>query len=87
MPGLIGPATNEEAVSVATVLSSTTEENRFLQISPSATAATLGDRTLYPNFYRVIPGDATQIKVMYYVKEHVEYLGLLIQSIYLVQHI
>lgn len=62
--GIIGPAKSEEAKKVVSILSSRTEENRLLQISVSATASTLGDKHLYPSFYRVIPDDSKQIQTM-----------------------
>ena len=53
-------------MNVASVYSSRAEKNRLIQISYSATATILGDKTLYPTFYRVIPDDYHQIKVGIY---------------------
>ena len=36
---------------------------RLLQISGSSTGKQLSDRTLHPNFFRVIPHDGIQVKV------------------------
>ena len=45
------------------MLSSTSPDNMYLQMSVSATATDLGNRTKYPNVYMVIPDDSKQIKV------------------------
>lgn len=62
--GVIDALSSEEAARAATMIHSRAEENRFLQISASATASALGDRTLYSSFYRVIPDDSKQIETM-----------------------
>ena len=61
--GIIGPDRTGEAISVSSFLSSLPADRRPLQVSGSATGASLNDRQLYSNFLRVIPPDSTQVKV------------------------
>nr|KAG5689718.1 hypothetical protein BaRGS_006399 [Batillaria attramentaria] len=62
--GLLGPSTTNEAIVVSRMIGSMPEDKRLLQISGSATGEALSDRTLYPNFFRVIPPDSTQVDVL-----------------------
>lgn len=61
--GLLGPSRTEEAKAISRLLGSLPPNKRLLQISGSATGSELSDKTLYPNFFRVIPSDSTQVKV------------------------
>ncbi|KAK7473848.1 hypothetical protein BaRGS_00034899, partial [Batillaria attramentaria] len=62
--GILGPERTNEAIVVSRMIGSMPEDKRLLQISSSATGEALSDRTLYPNFFRVIPPDTTQVKVL-----------------------
>ena len=54
---------NEDTISLATVLKSMPEEDRFVHISVAATTTELGNATSFPNFFRVIPDDAKRVTV------------------------
>ncbi|KAK7473847.1 hypothetical protein BaRGS_00034898, partial [Batillaria attramentaria] len=62
--GVLGPDTTETAIAVSKTLGSMPRDQRLLQISGTATGEALSDKTLYPNFFRVIPPDSTQVKVL-----------------------
>ncbi|XP_067663582.1 uncharacterized protein [Haliotis asinina] len=62
--GLIGPEFSSETQEVSRLLSSLPERDRLLQISFSATAAILADKSIYKNLYRVIETDDVQVNVM-----------------------
>ncbi|XP_067661392.1 uncharacterized protein [Haliotis asinina] len=62
--GVLGPETSGETESVSSLLSSLPEEDRLLQISYSATAAILSDKSIYKNLYRVIETDDVQVEVI-----------------------
>ena len=64
--GLIGPSLSEESQRVSEILTQGAVDNSFLQISVSATAVILGEKPIYPNYYRVIPDDSKQIEVICY---------------------
>ena len=66
IPGVIGPSTTSQAVSVSQLFSSLPENQRIPQISGSATGIQLGDKSTYLNFFRVIPPDGAQIQVTWY---------------------
>ena len=61
--GVLGPDTTQEAIVVSRLLSSLPPPQSLLQVTGSATGATLADRALYSNLFRVIPPDSTQIMV------------------------
>ena len=61
--GILDAITSTEVGTVLSVLNSRSEDELFLHISATATATTLGNRMLYPNFFRVIPDDSKQIEV------------------------
>ncbi|XP_046369832.2 uncharacterized protein LOC124144464 [Haliotis rufescens] len=61
--GILGPDYSSETQSVSRLLSSLPEEDRLLQISYSATAAILADKSIYKNLYRVIETDDVQVEV------------------------
>ena len=63
MAGIIGPENSDAARAVSTILSSVAPDDRLVQLGFSTTAVELSDRTLYPNFIRVIPNDEIQIEV------------------------
>ena len=54
---------NEDTLSLATVLKSIQREDQFLHISVAATSTELTDRRQYPNFFRVIADDTKMITV------------------------
>ncbi|XP_046566042.1 LOW QUALITY PROTEIN: uncharacterized protein LOC124274716 [Haliotis rubra] len=62
--GVIGPEFSSETQEVSRLLSSLPERDRLLQISFSATAAILADKSIYKNLYRVIETDDVQVNVM-----------------------
>ncbi|XP_046550013.1 uncharacterized protein LOC124259844 isoform X3 [Haliotis rubra] len=62
--GVLGPESTSETQPVSRLLSSLPVEDRLLQISYSATAASLTDKTVYKNLYRVIAADNVQVEVM-----------------------
>ncbi|KAL5010124.1 hypothetical protein ScPMuIL_012429 [Solemya velum] len=62
--GVIGPDFSEEAKTMSTIFSSVPEPDRLLQISFSATSSFLGDKEVYPSFYRVIQEDSVQMQVI-----------------------
>ncbi|XP_071088502.1 uncharacterized protein [Haliotis cracherodii] len=62
--GIIGPEFSSETQDVSRLLSSLPERDRLLQISYSATAAILADKSIYKNLYRVIETDDVQVDVM-----------------------
>ncbi|XP_046553834.1 metabotropic glutamate receptor 5-like [Haliotis rubra] len=61
--GILGPEYSSETKEVSRLLSSLPEEDRLLQISYSATAAFLSDKSIYKNLYRVIETDDVQVEV------------------------
>ena len=61
--GMIGPDRTSDALVVSRFISSLPANQRLVQISGSATGKQLSDKTLYPNFFRVIPPDDTQVEV------------------------
>ncbi|XP_076467886.1 uncharacterized protein LOC143298802 [Babylonia areolata] len=68
--GVLGPERTSEVLVVSSLFSSLPASQRLLQISGSSTGKQLSDSTRFPNFFRVIPPDDTQVKVI---------LGLLLQ--------
>ncbi|XP_048248200.1 uncharacterized protein LOC124141188 [Haliotis rufescens] len=62
--GILGPETTSETQPVSRLLSSLPVDDRLLQVSYSATAASLTDKTIYKNLYRVIVADNVQVEVM-----------------------
>ncbi|KAL3891451.1 hypothetical protein ACJMK2_003713 [Sinanodonta woodiana] len=62
--GVIGPELNSEAEVVSSAISSLGPDDQILQIGFSTTAAVLGNRTKFSNFYRVIPNNNMEVKVM-----------------------
>ncbi|XP_046566040.1 uncharacterized protein LOC124274715 isoform X3 [Haliotis rubra] len=62
--GIVGPGFSAETQDVSRLLSSLPEEDRLLQISYSATAAILSDKSVYKNLYRVIETDDVQVEIM-----------------------
>ncbi|PVD34741.1 hypothetical protein C0Q70_06018 [Pomacea canaliculata] len=62
--GLLGPDGTESAMYTSRCLSSLPHNKRLLQVSGSATGMELSNNALYPNFFRVIPSDSTQVKVL-----------------------
>ncbi|KAL3892173.1 hypothetical protein ACJMK2_004407 [Sinanodonta woodiana] len=62
--GVIGPERNSEAEVVSSAISSLEPDDQILQIGFSTKAAVLGNKTQFPNFYRVIPNDNIEVKVM-----------------------
>ncbi|KAL3837213.1 hypothetical protein ACJMK2_022584 [Sinanodonta woodiana] len=62
--GIIGPEYSSEAEVVSTITGTAKPENRILQIGFSTTSATLSDSSKYPNFFRVVPDDSTQVQVI-----------------------
>ncbi|XP_046550028.1 uncharacterized protein LOC124259856 [Haliotis rubra] len=63
-PGVLGPESTSETQPVSRLLSSLPVDDRLLQISYSATATSLTDKTVYKNLYRVIAADNVQVEVM-----------------------
>ncbi|KAL5010700.1 hypothetical protein ScPMuIL_013005 [Solemya velum] len=61
---VIGPEWSSEAAVVSKMLGSMSPFSRLPQIGYSTTASSLANRDLYPNFFRVVPPDDVQIKVM-----------------------
>lgn len=61
--GVLGPTYSSEAQVVSSILGSQIPSDRFLLLGYSSTSTVLNDRTMYPNFYRVIPEDSVQITV------------------------
>ncbi|KAL8586195.1 hypothetical protein ACOMHN_021462 [Nucella lapillus] len=64
LAGIIGPSQSERAVAVSELISSLPENQRVPQVSCSATGRALSNKTVYPNFFRVIPPDDAQIQVI-----------------------
>ncbi|XP_067663584.1 uncharacterized protein [Haliotis asinina] len=64
LQGVVGPDFSSETQDVSRLLSSLPEEDRLLQISYSATAAILSDKSIYRNLYRVIETDDVQVRLM-----------------------
>ncbi|KAL3837215.1 hypothetical protein ACJMK2_022586 [Sinanodonta woodiana] len=62
--GIIGPEYSSEAEVVSTITGTSKPENRILQVGFSTTSATLSDSSKYPNFFRVVPDDSTQVQVI-----------------------
>ncbi|XP_052803628.1 uncharacterized protein LOC128233811 [Mya arenaria] len=62
--GIIGSEYSSEAEAISRLMSPLPERFRLLQVSLSATAAKLRDRSIYRNFFRTIPPDDLQAKVM-----------------------
>nr|KAG5689964.1 hypothetical protein BaRGS_033645 [Batillaria attramentaria] len=61
--GILGPPSTAEAMAVSRFIGSLPADQEVFQISGSATGAALSNKRLYPNFFRVIPSDSTQIQV------------------------
>ena len=61
--GVLGPDSTQDAIVVSRLLSSLPPSQRLVQVTGSATGATLADRALYSNFFRVIQPDSMQIMV------------------------
>ncbi|KAK3592356.1 hypothetical protein CHS0354_000974 [Potamilus streckersoni] len=62
--GVIGPELSSEAEVVSFGISSLHSDDQLIQVGFSTTAVVLGDKSLYRNFYRVIPNDTIEVKVM-----------------------
>ncbi|XP_067671346.1 uncharacterized protein [Haliotis asinina] len=62
--GVLGPESTSETQPVSRLLSSLPVDDRLLQVSYSATAASLTDKSVYKNLYRVIAADNVQVEVM-----------------------
>ncbi|KAL3837211.1 hypothetical protein ACJMK2_022582 [Sinanodonta woodiana] len=62
--GIIGPEYSSEAEVVSTITGTSKPENRILQVGFSTTSATLSDSSKYPNFFRVVSDDSTQVQVI-----------------------
>ncbi|XP_076468064.1 uncharacterized protein LOC143298918 [Babylonia areolata] len=60
----MGPGRTQESIVVSRFLSSLPSAQRPLLISGTATGSALTDRSLYSNFFRVIPPDSTQVQVL-----------------------
>ncbi|XP_045209918.2 uncharacterized protein LOC123561535 [Mercenaria mercenaria] len=71
--GVIGPMFSSEAQVVSSILGSQLPSDRFLQIGFSSTSTVLNDRTKYPNYYRVIPGDSIQVDTMVHLMTSLEW--------------
>lgn len=62
--GIISMLSNEDTLSLATVLKSMPREYQFLHISITATSTELGNGTNFPNFFRVIPDDRKRMTTL-----------------------
>lgn len=62
--GCISPDSSSETEVMSRLLSSLPEEYRLLQLGVSSTAAVLSNKDIYRNFFRIIPTDDTQAKVI-----------------------
>ncbi|KAK7500603.1 hypothetical protein BaRGS_00008178, partial [Batillaria attramentaria] len=70
---VLGPSRTAEATVVSRFLGSLPAHQRLLQISGASTGKELSDKTLYPNFFRVIPPDTVQVQVMLELLEQLEW--------------
>ena len=61
---MIGPDFSSEAEALSRLLSSLPEKYRLLQLGFDTTSASLKDKTKYRNFFRTIPPDNIQVKVI-----------------------
>ncbi|KAK3585453.1 hypothetical protein CHS0354_003300 [Potamilus streckersoni] len=61
---ILGPEFSSEAMVVSSLLGALPEKHRLPQIGYSTSVASLSDRNLYRNFFRVIPPDNIQISAM-----------------------
>ncbi|KAH3690224.1 hypothetical protein DPMN_194986 [Dreissena polymorpha] len=63
--GVIGSDFSSESEAISRMLSPLPDQYRLLQVSWGATSASLRNRELYRNFFRTIPADDKQVKVMH----------------------
>ncbi|KAH3700533.1 hypothetical protein DPMN_075512 [Dreissena polymorpha] len=63
--GVIGSDFSSESEAISRMLSPLLDQHRLLQVSFSATSASLSNRDLYRNFFRTIPADDIQVQVMH----------------------
>ena len=61
---MIGPDFSSEAEALSRLLSSLPEKYRLLQLGFDTTSSSLKDKTKFRNFFRTIPPDNIQVKVI-----------------------
>ncbi|KAH3700549.1 hypothetical protein DPMN_075528 [Dreissena polymorpha] len=65
---VIGSDFSSESEAISRMLSPLPYQYRLLHVSWGATSASLRNRELYGNFFRTIPADDIQVKVVHFNK-------------------